>query len=218
MNKTPKSIQDAKDHFFVKTWKWVNRKPRWLKVMLSLVILVLFVTAARLHLLGTQFYRYTKVIIPITIPIVDPQTPIIPLSFKYEIENNFGRRPGKLGDTCFDGDRLYVSFRAGVQCWVSVFGIDSKQKFEVFRDKFEPSLIEQDETYTLDLVLDGTHGMEVYYAIVASEPFDFEKEINPRLGDIFSKGGSKGISPSEYELKLPDIFTHKYFYFNHISQ
>lgn len=217
-NKTPESLEDVKKHLFRNVWIWFSQKPRWVKIIFSIAGVVLLLIAARLNLFGEPFYCYSKLVLPIYISSVDPKTPVISLLLSYEIEDNFGRRTGKLGDTCYDGDHLYISFKSGLPCWVSVFGVDSKAIYPVFKEKLDPSFIENEQNYTLDFSLDKTAGNEVYYAIAASEPFSFQEEIEPHLMNVFPAGNSKGPAFSEYQLELPEKFTQEFIYFKHLSR
>ncbi len=217
-NKTPESLADVKKHIFRNVWIWLGQKPRWVKIIFSFAGVILLLIVARLNFLGEPFYRYSKLLLPASISAVDPTAPVIPLFLSYEIEDSFERRPGKLGDTSYDGDHLFISFKAGIQCWVSVFGVDSNGIHAVFRHKLDPSLIEKGQTYTPDFELDKTVGNEIYYAIAASEPFNFHHEIEPHLKNVFGEGNSKGPSFSEYQLRLPEKFTQKFIYFKHLSR
>lgn len=217
-NKTPESLADVKKNIFRNVWKWGSKKPRWVKMIFSIAAVILLLIAARLNFFGEPFHRYSKLVLPIYIPAVDPAVPVIPFSLRYEIEDLLGRRTGKLGDTCYHGDHLYISFKAGLSCWVSLFGVDSKGIYPVFRGKLAPSHIEKEQNYTLDFKLDETVGNEIYYAIAASESFSFQEEIEPHLRNVFPTGDSKGPVFWEYQIELPEKFTQKFIYFKHLSR
>lgn len=217
-NKTPESLTDLKKHIFSRTWLWMSHKPAWLKIVIGIIAVIVLLTAARFNFFGNTFYQYSRVLLPGHIPLVDPAIPVIPFSMKYEIEDQLGKRIGKLGDICYSGDQLTISFMAGIPCWVTVFGVDSKGIHPVFRTKLDPSLIEKEQNYPLSFTLDETLGNEIYYAIAAPESFRFQEEIEPFLRCVFPSGNSKGPSFSEYQLELPEKFTQNFIYFNHLSR
>ena len=179
-------------------------------------MLLLLFTGARLSFFGEPYDRYAKLILPAKIPRFDPDIPVIALSFRYDIEDNMGRRTGKLGEAVYSGDRIYLSVKAGSNCWLSVFGVDAKGVHPVFREKFEPSFIEKGE-HSLDFSLDEAVGNEVYYAIAASKAFSFEEDIQPNLQRVFPEGNSKGPKFSEFRLELPEQYTQNLIYFYHAS-
>ena len=214
----PESLEHIQQHLFKRAYKWVVRKPWWVKSLAGLgVVLVLF-AVARLNFLGEPYYRYAKLVLPANISGIDAKTPVIALSFVYDIEDDMGRRSGKLGQTVYSGDRIYLSVQAGNNCWLSVFGIDAKGIQTVFRNKLDPSLIEKGQKYTLDFSLDETIGHEIYYAVAAHEDFSFEKDIRPNLLRVFSDGNSKGPKFSQYRLTLPEKFIQKLIYFRHAAR
>jgi hypothetical protein len=146
-------------------------------------------------------------------------TPVVPLILSYDIEDERGRRTGKLDDTCYSGNRIYISFKAGIPSWITVFGVDIKgEPFPVYKRKLAPSFITADKLYIVHFQLDETTGKEVYYAIAASEEFDFDADIRPMVDKVFPKIGSKGLVFSEYQIELPEKFTQEFVYFNHLPK
>ena len=218
-NQTPGSLKELKQHFFKKIWNWIIVKSAGYKIAFGVGCIILLVVAARLNFFGEPYFKYARLIIPMHIPCVDEEAPSIPLILSYEIEDKRGRRTGKLGDTCYSGDRIYISLKAGEPSWITVFGVDSKRKpFPIHKQKLNPDFMVADKYYTYHFTLDHTIGSEVYYAIAAPEEFNFEENIRPSLDDVFSKIGSKGPVFSEYQLELPDKFTQEFIYFRHLSQ
>ena len=215
--KPPESLGEVKARIFKKTWIWVSSLPMGLKIIVGIVGALFLIVTARFNLLGNTYYDYSKKLIPLKLRI-DPELSVVPISFQFEIEDQMGRRTGKLSDTYYTGDRVYLSFKAGSPCWITIIGVDSKKIYPVFRHKLSPSKIEKDQKYTLNFKLDNTVGWEIYYAIAAHENFDFEGDISPRLRRIFPEGNSKGPVFSNYSLTLPDKFTQKILYFNHSSR
>ncbi len=213
----PESLEDVKKSVFKKTWNWLGKKSLRFKIALGLIAVIVLFALARINAFGEPFYLYARLILPVQISGIDPSQPVIPLSLNYEIENEYGRRGGKLGGAYDTGDHIFLSFRAGLSCWITVFGIDAKGIHNVFGDSLSPRLIEKDQTYTINFELDETVGVEIYYAIVASEKFNFEEEIKPHLENNFPEGHSKGPVFSNYELKLPSKFVQGHIYFNHLG-
>jgi len=217
-DKTPESFEDVKRHLFKKGWIWLALKPVWIKSLVILSLLLLIFAGARLNFFGTTLYRYSKLLTSFEIPVVDPDKPVIPLSLNYEIEDGLGRHIGKLGGTCFSKNHLYISFKVGISCWITVFGVDSKGIFPIFRNKLDPSYIDKEKDYILDFKLDETEGNEIYYAITALERFSYQKDIEMNLKKVFHSGSSKGAAFSKYQIELPEKFTQKFIYFRHLSE
>jgi len=167
---------------------------------------------------GEPYYRYAKLIFPAKLTGIDPANPVIALSFGYEIEDDMGRRTGKLGEAVYSGDRIYLLVEAESNCWLSLFCVDAKGIHPVFREKFEPSFIEKGKPYRLDFSLDETVGNEVYYAILAHQAFSFEADIRPNLQRVFPEGNSKGPKCSKFRLELPEQYTQKLIFFYHASR
>lgn len=217
-NKPPESVDDVRKIAFRKTWKWFSKQSIGIKILFVILLILILLVIARLNFFGEPYYSYSRLIIPIEVPGVDPERTIVPLSLHFEIEDRMGRRTGKLGDNYYSGDHIYLSFNTGSPSWVTVFCVDSKGIQPVFRQKFSPSKVERDKTYTLEFELDDTLGREFYYAIAASKKFDFEREIRVQLKEIFPEGNSKGPLFSEYSLELGSEFTQKLIHFNHLSR
>ena len=69
----------------------------------------------------------------------------------------------------YSGDIVFLSFKSNSDCWVSVFGVDSKRIFPLWKKKFSPEKIEKNSDYSVQpFKLDETIGNEIYY-IVASD-------------------------------------------------
>lgn len=197
---------------------WLAGKPWWAKILAGLTIILVFFAACRLNFLGEPYYGYAKLMLPVHLPGVDAVKPAIGLSLGYDVEDNMGRRGGKLGATIYSGDRIYLSLEASHACWLSVFGVDAKGIHPVFREKLSPSLIDKELKYTLDFTLDETVGNEVYYAVAAHEEFSYEKDIQPHLRRVFPEGHTKGPRFSEYQLSLPPQYAMSMIYFQHASR
>lgn len=217
-NNAPESPADVGKQFFKRIWLWLVGKPLSTKILVSFAVIVVFFALSRMKFWGEPYYSYAKLMLPVHLPGVDVVKPAIGLALGYEIEDNMGRRGGKLGATVYSGDRIYLSFEASHACWLSVFGVDAKGIHPIFREKLSPSLIEKELKYTLDFILDETIGNEVYYAIAAHEEFSFEKDIQPHLRRVFPQGHTKGPKFSEYQLSLPPQYVVSMIYFQHASR
>lgn len=215
-NKTPESFGDIGKLYFKKCWIWISNKPLWLKAGVVIIIILLSFLAARANLLGEPWYYYTKKVIPY-IPFFDDERSLISVSLSYEIEDAMGTRIGKLGDVCYDGDRIYLSFKVNTPCWVSVFGVDSKGIYPIFYEQFSPFKVDKDVSYRRSFQLDQTEGNEIYYVIAAHDKFDFEEHLRPILKEIFPQGNSKGPVFSKYQINLPETFTQEFIYFKHLN-
>lgn len=218
-DKAPSSVEDIKKHFFRKTWILIIKQPLYLKIIFCLAIAGLLVFSARLNFFGDPYYKYSKFIIPIRIPSVDPEQPAISLIYKYEIEDPKGRRTGVLGDNLYSGDRVFLSFKSNLDCWVSVFGVDSRRIFPLWRKNFTPEKIEKNIEYSVQpFELDETTGNEIYYLIASHKKFNFDKSIRPYLRKLFPQGSSKGAVFYKYQMELSDDFAQRFIYFNHLSR
>jgi hypothetical protein len=189
-----------------------------MRILFSLLLIVLLIFAARLNFFGKPYYRYSKLIIPWHISGVDAEKPVISLSFSYEIEDSKGRRIGQLGDVCYTGDRIFLSFQANAKSWISVFGIDANGIYPLFQRKFSPSLVDKEKKYTLSFELNSATGNEIYYVVAGHENFDFDESIRPHLKATFPQGNSKGPAFSKYQMNLSDIFTQRFIYFQHMNR
>lgn len=214
----PESLEDVHKHFFKRAWMWMAERPGWVKILAGLGLVLLLLAGARLNFFGEPYYRYARFVLPAKLSGIDASIPVVALSFGYEIEDDMSRRAGKLGETVYSGDRIYLSVQAGSNCWLSVFCVDAIGIHPVFREKLAPSLVEKGQTHTLEFSLDETVGKEIYYAVAASEVFSFEADIRPNLRQVFPQGHSKGPKFSEYHLKLPEQFTQKLVYFQHAAR
>lgn len=214
--KTPESVGDIIKIYFRKFWIWISRQPLWLKVSFVMIMLLSIFLAARTNLLGEPWYDYTKKVIPY-IPYIDAERSAISISLSYEIEDTMGKRIGKLGDVCYDGDRIYLSFKVNTSCWVNIFGVDSNGIYPIFRKTLSPFKVEKGEPYTRSFELDQTEGNEIYYVIAAHDKFNFEEHVRPKLKEIFPQGNSKGPVFSKYQLNLPEIFVEEFIYFKHLN-
>jgi len=209
-----KKLAEKIEKFFL---KWFFQQKRWIQLVIAISILIFLLGLARSNFLGEQLYRLSKILIPLDIPWVDPPKPMIPLYFSYEIEDQINRRDGKLGGTCYTGDRIYLNYRTGIACWITLFGVDSKGVHPILQNKFNPIFIEKDKPYSEVFTLDNTSGYEVYYAVAAMDKFDFDKDIRPYIKPLNFQTGAKGPTLSEYQLNLSERFRHEYLYFNHLS-
>jgi hypothetical protein len=136
-----------------------------------------------------------------------------------EIEGSKGRRTGVLGDNLYSGNHIFLSFKSNSDCWVSVFGVDSKGIFPLWNKKFSPEKIERNSDYFVEsFKLDETVGNEIYYIVASHKKFNFDKSIRPYLDKLFPQGNSKGPVYSKYQIALSDNFTQQHIYFNHLSQ
>lgn len=217
-NTAPESPTDVGKQLFKRAWQWWAGRPWWAKILASLAIIIVLFATSRLKFFGEPYYDYARLILPIHLPGVDEIKPAIGLSLAYEIEDSMGRRGGKLGETIYSGDRIYLSLEASHTCWLSVFGVDAKGIHPIFREKLSPSLIEKGLKYTLDFILDETVGNEVYYAVAAHEEFSFEEDIQPYLQRVFPQGHTKGPKFSEYQLSLPPQYAMSMIYFQHANR
>jgi hypothetical protein len=141
---SPESFEDIKKVAFKKTWNLLRKKSLGFKIAMGLIAVIPLFALARINAFGESFYLYARLIVPVQISGIDLEQPVIPLLLNYEIENEYGRRGGKLGGAYHTGDRVFLSFRVGLPCWITVFGIDAKGIHSVFGDSLSPRLIEQD--------------------------------------------------------------------------
>lgn len=213
---TPGSFTDIRNLIFKKIWVWISNKPLVFKVCFCTFLFIIFVGLCRFNFLGPLLYRYSRLLIPVKISIVDPQDPAIALSLYYEIENNMGRRIGTLGDAVYSGDRIFLSFSTSHSCWISVFGIDSKGIHAIVNFDFSPKFVEHKQLYNYSFLLDETIGYEVYYAIASLNRFSFERDIKSYINESLYDNISKGPKNSKYELKLPQHLSQAMIYFNHL--
>lgn len=212
----PVSIDGLKKHYFKKLYTWFLKQRKATKVILIFLIVIIAFCLARTDILGKKLYTSSKLLCPISIPGIDVE-PIIPLSLDYEIENTTGKRVGKSGDKCFTGDNICISFKAGVDCWISVIGVDSKSAYPLFKKQFEPEKIYGDKSYQISFSLDSTNGTEVYYVIAGNTKFNYKKEVEPQIKFIREEN-SKGPSLSIFELNLEKNLSYQYFYFTHLTK
>jgi hypothetical protein len=233
--------EEIKNHFFQKAWIFIIKQPLYLKITFCLTVVVFLLLCSRLNLFlkitfcltvvvflllcsrlnlfGNPYYRYSKIIIPIHLPVVDAAPMIISLIFNYEIENTKGRRRrGLLGDNLYSGDRVFLSFKSNSDCWVSVFGVDSKRTFPLWpsRKKFFTGKIKKNSDYVETFILNQTIGNEIYYIVASQKKFNFNKSIRPHLDKLFPQGNSKGPAFSKYQLALSDEFVQRHIYFSHL--
>ena len=148
-------------------------------------------------------------LIPWQIPIIDPASSIVPLSFTFEIENEFGRQTGKHGMPCYRGDHIYLTFKVGIPSWVSVIWVDPKGVYGLFQETYDPSWVIANDIYSMDKKLNDTVGTETFYFIASPKPFNYKKHIAPHLTRTAALSENKGPEQSSYDLKLPKVFTVK---------
>lgn len=210
------------------TWKEISEKltlpiKKWFlglhwSAKIALII-VLPLTIARLGYGGEKSYHYSKLLIPCHITFIDGDRVAVPLIFSFTVEDDMGKRNGKLGATYYSGDRIDLSFSVGVASWLTVFCVDSKGIHKVFpKTSFDPLKVEKGHPYATSFSLDETVGTEIYYAIASDRQFNFQKDIEPKLKTLFPTGSAKGPVFSAYALKLSDDFTQQFIYFNHHSR
>lgn len=215
-NKTPISWEDFKRKSFITFIQWFNKKSIIIKIIIVLLMVLLFAATARFHLIGNTAYQFSKVIFPFYIWWIDPPFPVIPTTFWYDIENSNGRRSGKLGDICRSDDRIYLSFKMGIDCFVSVFSLDPKGIYPIFNNKLDPSYVKKDYQYTLNFKLDHTSGQEIYYIVASLDAFKFNKDILPAIPNYSKHSISKGPEFSNYSLVLPRKFTSQVLHCKHL--
>lgn len=218
-NRTPESLEEAKKRVFARIWTRFVEGSLWVKLSLGLLAAIIVLVLARSHFLGDLGYRFSKVLFPFQISVVDEELAIIPLTFNYQVADaHMGKRDGKLGETLRTGDHLFLTFKVGIACWVNVFCIDEKGVQSVFGQGLNPHWVEKGEPYTLDFKLNDTLGREVYYAVANRNRFSFEKDIKPFLTHRFPNLNSKGPAISEFDIELPSNFRKKWFFFEHVGQ
>ncbi len=218
-NKTPESLDDVKKRLFARAWSGMARGSLKLRVSIGLLILLILLGLARCHFFGDLGYRYAKALLPFSIPVVDEAQAVIPLLLQYQVADAYtGRRNGKLGETLRTGDHVFVSFKVGRPCWVTVFCIDSKGVQPVFGEGLDPLKVEKSEFYTLDFKLNDTLGPEIYYAVAKTDKFRFKKHVEPYLKRRFPKLTSKGPARSQFDLELPPQYQKKWFFFEHVAK
>lgn len=225
-DQVPRLLYVLKQPFFKKIWIWIVKRPPGFKIGFLIAVVVLLFALARFNIFGEPFYKYSQLIFSDHFSNVKKEGEVakkehvIPLMFTYEIENSPGLwQTGRPGDTYFSDDRISISLKSGVSCWLTVFGVDSKKvPFAIFQKELNPAYITEEENFEKRFKLDNITGMEVYYAIASQNEFDFDSEVKPYLDEFLAKTNFKQDVLLRYKLDLPATFTQKMINFKHFSR
>jgi hypothetical protein len=210
------SVASLKEHLFAKFFRWFFSLSPTCKLTVIVVFVFLFVLAARAGFFGETVHSLARRALPFTIPIVDGEPPDILLDFTFEVDDGTAPTTAKVGGTYRSGDRVYLSVNSNVECWLSVFCVDSKGVYGVYNQSCQPGLFEpQDKAHVMTFVLDDTIGPEVYFAVVSHRRFNFAKQIEPKLRDLFPEMKAKGPVFSRYRLDLGAGYYQAVVYFDH---
>ncbi len=211
----PESLNDLKKIMFKRTWVWIRNKTLLNKVFIILFILFTLIICARINLLGHRYYILTKRLFNVHISGIDLEEPVISLYLNYHINDDMGKRIGRLGDITYSGDEISLSIKANRDCWVCIICLDEKGIYPIFHNQYDPSFVEGGILYEFKFNLDETVGIEIYYAIAAKDRFSYVLDIEPKIKSIFPEGQSKGPRFSEYMLDLSDKYTQRHIFFYH---
>jgi hypothetical protein len=213
----PDTVEGIKKAYEKKAVRWFSRQSIVGKILIIIIgILPMLFIAIRTGLLGQNPLEFSCRILPIHIPVIDPGIRVIPLSLTYAIEDASGNiRTGKIGDRCCTGDKITISFKADYDCNALIIGVDSKNVYPIFGEKFNAQGIMKNETYTMNIfTLDSTTGAEAYYLVASVENPDFKSDIQPEIKRIKNISG-KGALFSDFDLKLKRGLYYKYVNFRH---
>jgi len=214
---TPASPKEVGQFVFKKVWRWAAIRPVWVKLLIAIFGLALFIGIARLNLVGEQAYRISKHWLSIRIPGVDSVPNLIPVLFEFEVGNDIGQGPSKLDVPCQDGERIRLRLKAETACWGGVYNMDLEGVYGLLQNKREPSKLEPGKIYEIDVELNDTPGIEVYYLVVAPDKFTFVGDIQPYLPKRGDLTKAKGPKATRYGLRLPEPFVHRYLYCRHVK-
>lgn len=221
---------DNQTHNSKGIWAWMCNMPMWYKVVFPSCIIVLIFFVEKSYFFQQKIYKFNENIFKVNASssnsnikgnsITDQNNyEIVPLTFTYDIEDEKGKRRGKLGDLCMSGNKIHISVKAGIDSWVTIIGIDAKrQPFPIFAKNFAPTSFNANNKYQRIFRLDDTVGNEIYYAIASSEQFSFNKEIKPLLDEMILNATANETMFFDYDLKMPDKFSLEFFYFSHLPK
>lgn len=210
------SLKSLWKFIFQRVSKWFFNLPLIGKIVVCSLSILVVLILSRIGVLGEKWYYLSKKVIPFTIPIIDTKPSDILLTFTFDVETDLGRVKGRIGRTYWSGNRIYLSINSNVECWLSIFSVDSKGVYGVYKRSKQPGLFKpQREPHVITFLLDDNVGPEIYYAIASHTKYDFVKDIKPKLENIFPDFKAKGPLFSNYRLDLGDEYYQAVISFNH---
>lgn len=214
----PGTVGEIKGRALWRLWLWFSGRTLLSRMLLALVTVWIAFVLARLGFLGATGTQAARMIIPMDLTWLDPRPPIVPLLLSYEHgEATHPRKMGRLGEVVRSGETVVLTFMAGTDAWVTVFGLDQRGVHPVFGSGLDPLPVVANRSYARAFELDETEGLEVYFAIAASGEFEFRNVIAPRLESVRLDVPIKGPTQFPFELQLPARFTQSLVYFQHVS-
>jgi hypothetical protein len=216
-NIDPKNLDELKNGIFQKIYRKFRNFPILLKVFIIMFLLCLSTILARLNVFGEPLYKFSKIIIPIYIDKIDSPNFIIPIYLSLSKENSLENNSIKNGDSFFSGEKIKIKFSSGKDCWLSFFCIDFQGIHYLFQGTLDPSFINEKSEYSFDFILDDIEGIDIFYIVACENKFIFDKDVKPKIMELFPSGNSKGVNMGKYFLNLPHGFSTKNIYINHLS-
>lgn len=210
------SLKALKEFIFQRALKWFLNLTLIAKIVVCGLSILLVLILSRIGVFGEKPSYLSRKVIPFTIPIIDPKPADILLTFIFDVETDLGRVNGRIGRTYWSGNRIYLSINSNVECWLSIFSVDSKGVYGIYNQSKQPGLFRpQREPHVITFLLDDNVGPEIYYAVASHTKFDFVKDIKPKLENIFPDFKAKGPLFSNYRLDLGDEYYQAAISFNH---
>ena len=160
---------------------------------------------------------------PSTSTLAPNKTPPVPPDFWFQVKaagtDTFVR--GVMGGEYRSGDHLRFGFTPASDGYAYLFNLDTVGKFTPLWPDYpsrEASPAKGGVEYTTDpFRLDQSAGEEQFFLVASSEPFSFDKDIQPNLQAEPLPGG-KGVDPVLKRLALAeDKYAQKRITFTHVT-
>lgn len=207
---------DRKNKIFSSSLKMIG-SPRMLIVIV--LFSVAFIGFSRFNFLGDGFYELTREMLPSYIAGVDTD---VFLDFEYKVTrtNRFGTEEIFNDAACRSGDSIEIEYTVPSKCYLAVICVDSKGVHDIgeFSKDKNPFYFKEGVPRQISLTLDETLGLEIYYFLISTRRFSYEKDIKKHIFTTFPGGKTKGPAPEAYRLDLKKSIRQYRFYFNHLKK
>lgn len=223
-SETDKTIAKSKNflelifNFIKRILSWIFKSPIRIIITFLLLFLILIFTA-RFGGFGTPIQKIVKTFfLSYYIPDIDPPPYKVSLLVELTVWGKMGDRRLHLGESAQTGEELTIAYQADLDCNLLIINVDSKQINIVPPQSGKSEYIRAGVPYEPYIItLDDAVGLEYYYFITSDKPFSYEKDIKQHIKSVFPAGHVKGNAMKNFELNLPDNFSSKLYYFEHIK-